>query len=75
MDGERAEVVVSDLRDVEDAEVRLQARHCLWAVDFNRGSHERCIAAVDAGLSLYDARPGQSRMLRCSAGMMRGCAG
>ncbi|ESW82806.1 hypothetical protein X770_26900 [Mesorhizobium sp. LSJC269B00] len=60
MDGERAEVVLSDLRDVEDAEVQLQARHCVWAIDFNLGRHDRCIAAVDAGLSLYEHGQGKA---------------
>ncbi|PAP98246.1 AAA family ATPase [Mesorhizobium mediterraneum] len=60
MDGERAEVVLSDLRDVEDAEVQLQARHCVWAIDFNLGRHDRCIAAVDVGLSLYEHGQGKA---------------
>jgi predicted ATPase/class 3 adenylate cyclase len=53
IDGERAQAVLSDLRDVQDAEVQLQARHCVWAIDFNLGHHEGCIAAVDDGLPLY----------------------
>ena len=34
VDGERAQAVLSDLKDVEDPEVQLQARHCVWAIDF-----------------------------------------
>jgi predicted ATPase/class 3 adenylate cyclase len=59
LDGERAQAVLSDLKDVEDPEVQLQARHCVWAIEFNLGHHENCIAAVDEGLSLYEA--GQRR--------------
>lgn len=49
----RAEAVTRDLRDVADPEVRLQAQHCAWAIDFNLGRHKECVAAVDAGLDLY----------------------
>ena len=53
LNGERAQAVLSDLKDVEDPEVQLQARHCVWAIDFYLGRHESCIEAVDAGLALY----------------------
>jgi predicted ATPase len=60
VDGARAQAVVNDLRDVEDPEVQLQARHCVWAVDYNLGRHDSCIATVDAGLSLYDHGQGKA---------------
>ncbi len=47
------------MKDVEDSEVQLQIRHCIWAVDFYLGRHESCLAATDAGLPLYD--PGRGR--------------
>ncbi|MDX8465033.1 AAA family ATPase [Mesorhizobium sp. VK23B] len=53
IDGERARTVLSDLRDVDDPEVQFQARHCVWAIEFNLGHHKNCIAAVDEGLALY----------------------
>lgn len=56
---ERAAAVMSDLRAVEDPEIRLQVQHCIWAIDFNMGRHDTCIAAVDAGLMLY--REGSGR--------------
>lgn len=51
----RAAVAVSDLQDVDDDEVRLQARHCLWAIDFNIGDHRACIRSIEAGLAVYRA--------------------
>ena len=42
-----------DLAGVDDPEVRLQVQHCTWAIDFNMGRHDTCIAAVNAGLALY----------------------
>lgn len=61
---ERAAAVMSDLRRVEDPEVQLQVQHCVWAIDFNVGRHDTCIAAVDAGLALYQAGSGrESRTL------------
>ena len=56
---ERAQAILGDLRSVADAEVQLQARHCVWAIDFNVGRHDSCLAAVDAGLRLYE--PGRGR--------------
>ncbi|RWK24103.1 MAG: adenylate/guanylate cyclase domain-containing protein [Mesorhizobium sp.] len=53
IDGERARTVLTDLRDVDDPEVQFQARHCVWAIEFNLGHHKNCIAAVDEGLALY----------------------
>lgn len=59
VDGERAQAVLNDLRDVEDDEVQLQVRHCVWAIDFNLGRHESCIEAAREGLALYE--PGRGR--------------
>jgi predicted ATPase/class 3 adenylate cyclase len=73
VDGERAQAVVNDLREVEDPEIQLQARHCLWAVDFNRGSHNGCIAAVDAGLPLYEAGHGHANATRFGGHDARVC--
>ena len=59
VDSDRASAVVSDLKDVEDTDVQLQARHCVWAVEFYAGRHENCIAAVETGLPLYGAGQGK----------------
>ncbi|NGO52166.1 ATP-binding protein [Allomesorhizobium camelthorni] len=59
VNGVRAQAVLNDLKDVDDPEVQLQARHCVWAIDFYLGRHESCIAAVDTGLFLY--RTGQGK--------------
>lgn len=55
---ERAQMALADLKDVDDAEVQLQARHCVWAIDFNLGHHDGCIGAVDAGMANYEAGGG-----------------
>lgn len=59
---ERAEAVMSDLRQVADPEVQLQVQHCVWAIDFNMGRHDTCIAAVDSGLGLYQAGRGRESL-------------
>jgi predicted ATPase/class 3 adenylate cyclase len=53
MNGERAHALLNELKDVEDPEVQLQTRHCVWAIDFYLGRHDSCIAQVDTGLPLY----------------------
>ena len=73
VDGERAQAVVSDLKDVDDPEIQLQARHCLWAVDFNRGDHGGCMAATDAGLPLYDVGKGHVNATRFGGHDVRVC--
>jgi predicted ATPase/class 3 adenylate cyclase len=59
---ERAETVIAALRDVDDPEVQLQAQHCVWAIDFNMGHHDTCIAAVDKGLALYQSGRGRESL-------------
>jgi predicted ATPase len=59
LENKRAQAILSELKDVQDSEVQLQVRHCIWAVDFYLGRHASCIAAVEAGLPLYD--PGRGR--------------
>jgi predicted ATPase/class 3 adenylate cyclase len=54
MDGVRAHALLGELKDVNDPEVQLQARHCVWAMDFYLGRHVNCIASVESGLPLYD---------------------
>lgn len=51
---DRTRTIFADLKDVDDAEVQLQTRHCVWAIDFNVGHHDTCIEAVDAGMAIYD---------------------
>ncbi|MGE3872583.1 MAG: AAA family ATPase [Parvibaculaceae bacterium] len=51
---ERTQVLIADLKHVDDAEVQLQMRHCAWAIDFNVGRHDTCIDAVDAGMAFYE---------------------
>ena len=55
---QRAQAVLSDLSSVTDADVQLQVRHCIWAIEFNVGRHDSCLAAVDAGLDAYQAGHG-----------------
>jgi predicted ATPase/class 3 adenylate cyclase len=63
LDNQRARAILHELKDVEDAEVQLQIRHCIWAIDFYLGRHESCIAAVDFGMALYDAGGGENSTL------------
>ncbi len=58
VDNKRAQAILSELKDVDDPEVQLQIRHCIWAIDFYLGQHGSCIAAVDAGLTLYEVGRG-----------------
>ena len=55
---ERAQIILADLREVADAEVQLQVRHCVWAIDFNLGHHASCIDAVDGGMDYYETGRG-----------------
>lgn len=55
---ERARIVTSDLKDVDDSEVQLQINHCNWAIDFDLGDHDRCLAAIESGLRLYQSEQG-----------------
>lgn len=59
--GERARAVLEDLRDVENPEVQLQARHCVWAIDFYLGRHAECVENVNLGLPLYHAGGGHQK--------------
>lgn len=73
IEGERVQAVVSDLKEVEDPEIQLQVRHCLWAVEFNRGDHRACISATDAGLPLYDEGTGRANAVRFGGHDARVC--
>lgn len=50
---QRAQALLENLGNVDDPEIQLQVRHCIWAIEFNMGHHRRAIDAVDAGLTLY----------------------
>ena len=56
---ERARIVMEDLKDVDDPQIQLQIQHCVWAIDFNTGNHDSCIAAVDTGMKLYQSGEGR----------------
>jgi predicted ATPase len=58
IDNKRAQAILEELKDVDDPEIQLQIRHCIWAIDFYLGKHQSCIQAVDAGLPLYGAGRG-----------------
>ena len=42
------------LAGIEDPEINLQIKHCIWAIDFNLGRHRETLDAIEAGLALYD---------------------
>ncbi len=54
VNGARAHALLSELKEVNDPEVQLQAHHCVWAMDFYLGRHTNCIESVEVGLPLYD---------------------
>jgi predicted ATPase len=59
----RAQLVVGDLANATDPEIKLQALHCLWATSFNTGEHLECVAHIENGLQLYDpVRAADSRI-------------
>jgi predicted ATPase/class 3 adenylate cyclase len=51
---DRALQVQAMLSEVDDPEIRLQVKHCIWAIDFNLGRHRETQEAITAGLALYD---------------------
>jgi predicted ATPase len=59
LENKRAQAILEELKDVEDSEVQLQIRHCIWAADFYLGRHASCIAAVEAGIPLYNPNRGR----------------
>ncbi len=64
VNGERAHALLNELRDVNDPEVQLQTRHCVWVIDFYLGRHAACIESVESGLPLYGATPGSKFSMR-----------
>lgn len=57
VNGERAHALLEEMRDVDNAEVQLQSRHCVWAIDFYLGRHGVCVTSVDEALPLYELHP------------------
>jgi predicted ATPase len=57
VNGARAHALLEEMRDVDNAEVQLQSRHCVWAIDFYLGRHGMCVTSVDEGLPLYELHP------------------
>lgn len=57
VNGARAHALLDEMQGVDDPEVQLQSRHCVWAIDFYLGRHGHCVASVNQALPLYDAHP------------------
>lgn len=51
----RAQVLVEDMKAVEDPETRLQSYHCAWATSFHAAQHSFCLDCVLKGIELYDS--------------------
>jgi len=64
--GLRSEVLISDLDQAKDPEVRLQTLHCAWAANFHAGRHRLCMECIERGLALYD--PDRGRVSRVKYG-------
>jgi len=50
----RAETLLEKARRWKDPELLLEAHHCSWAVQFQRGAFHDCRAHMKAGLAIYD---------------------
>ncbi|MEZ0167511.1 adenylate/guanylate cyclase domain-containing protein [Microvirga sp. TS319] len=50
----RSKVIVGDLRNSQNPEIRLQSLHCAWAANFHSGAHFVCLECIEHGLKLYD---------------------
>jgi class 3 adenylate cyclase/predicted ATPase len=50
----RAETLLEKARRWNDPELILEAHHCSWAVQFQRGAFHDCRAHMEAGLAIYD---------------------
>lgn len=57
VNGERAHALLAEMKDVDDAEVQLQSRHCVWAIDFYLGQHSSCVSSVEEALPIYEGNP------------------
>jgi predicted ATPase/class 3 adenylate cyclase len=57
---DRALEVQAMLSGVDDPEIKLQVKHCIWAIDFNLGWHRETQEAIRAGLALYDERSAET---------------
>jgi len=57
---DRALEVQTMLSGVDDPEITLQVKHCIWAIDFNLGWHRETQDAIMAGLALYDERSAET---------------
>jgi predicted ATPase/class 3 adenylate cyclase len=51
---DRALEVQAMMSGVDDPEIALQVKHCIWAIDFNLGWHRETQEAIRRGLALYD---------------------
>ncbi len=54
----RSDVLIGDLDQANDPEIRLQSLHCAWAANFHAGQHGLCMDCIDRGLRLYDPERG-----------------
>jgi class 3 adenylate cyclase/predicted ATPase len=50
----RSDILLRDLENSADPEVRLQSLHCAWATNIDAGLHSHCLKCVEEGLRLYD---------------------
>jgi predicted ATPase len=62
----RSQIIIGDLDEAGDPEVRLQALHCAWATEFNAGNLASCLRCIERGLMLYD--PDRARLSRVKYG-------
>ena len=70
----RSDIVVRDLEETADPEVRLQSFHCAWATNFDAGRHAYCLGCVEAGLALYDEERARLSRVRYGGHDAKVCA-
>jgi predicted ATPase/class 3 adenylate cyclase len=51
----RSERLLERARKWNDPDLLLEAHHCSWAVQFQRGAFHDCRSHIDAGLAIYEA--------------------
>jgi predicted ATPase len=69
----RSRILLDDMENVADAEVRLQSLHCAWATSFHGGRHDFCLDCVRKGLALYDPERAARNRARYGGHDARAC--
>ena len=69
----RSLVLIEDLDQAINPEIRLQAFHCGWAANFHAGQLHLCLDCIDKGLKLYDPERARVSRIRYGGHDANGC--